>query len=314
MPDHSLENLLSMLEIHIQSVTLWEIGPNVLLDHPPLDEIVVHHMLEGEGWLEVEGSAPLRLRPGTVAIVPRGRRKRIAALRGRGGARAAGSLWRVTDDGRQIVDATGGAEPEIRLVCEILSPHHASSIGLFDNLIDPIAEDLSHLPTARAAADVALAECAAPRFGSQALIETSVRQCLILALRRHYERHGADSALFSPYRNPRLAGIAGTIVRAPGQVYSVDALSASVGMSRSAFIKKFAECFGRSPMEFVAAVRLEAGARLLRTSELPVKAVASLVGFASRSHFSRAFRARYGVDPSAYRAGRDDSQGERTRS
>jgi hypothetical protein len=54
-------------------------------------------------------------------------------------------------------------------------------------------------------------------------------------------------------------------------------------------------------MDFVQAVRLRTAARLLQTSELPVKAVAAAVGYSSRSHFSRAFSGHFGVDPSAYR-------------
>ena len=54
-------------------------------------------------------------------------------------------------------------------------------------------------------------------------------------------------------------------------------------------------------MEFVAKTRLHHAAELLRGTDLPVKAIAASIGFASRSHFSRAFRAAYGRDPRAYR-------------
>jgi AraC family transcriptional regulator, activator of mtrCDE len=40
---------------------------------------------------------------------------------------------------------------------------------------------------------------------------------------------------------------------------------------------------------------------MLRAGDLPVQKVADAAGFASRSHFSRAFRAAFGVDPSTYR-------------
>ena len=73
-------------------------------------------------------------------------------------------------------------------------------------------------------------------------------------------------------------------------------------MSRSGFSKTFAETFGETPMDFVLRTRLHCAAKLLRISELPVKSIAASAGFASRSHFSRAFKAAYGADPSAYRA------------
>ncbi len=41
---------------------------------------------------------------------------------------------------------------------------------------------------------------------------------------------------------------------------------------------------------------------LAALSDLPVKTVAARAGFASRSHFSRAFKAFAGADPAGYRA------------
>jgi AraC-like DNA-binding protein len=41
---------------------------------------------------------------------------------------------------------------------------------------------------------------------------------------------------------------------------------------------------------------------MLKGSDLPVKSIAASVGYASRSHFSRAFQAKFGIDPSAFRS------------
>jgi AraC-like DNA-binding protein len=51
---------------------------------------------------------------------------------------------------------------------------------------------------------------------------------------------------------------------------------------------------------------MQRAAKLLATTDLPVKAVAGRVGYRSRSHFSRAFKARYGVDPAGFRTGAAD--------
>jgi AraC family transcriptional regulator, regulatory protein of adaptative response / methylphosphotriester-DNA alkyltransferase methyltransferase len=48
--------------------------------------------------------------------------------------------------------------------------------------------------------------------------------------------------------------------------------------------------------------RLEAAARLLATPSLTVRDVAQRVGFHQSPHFARAFRRRYGISPSTYRA------------
>jgi AraC family transcriptional regulator, activator of mtrCDE len=52
----------------------------------------------------------------------------------------------------------------------------------------------------------------------------------------------------------------------------------------------------------VQRVRLRLGAQLLSTTDLPIKVIASSVGYSSRSCFLRAFRSAYGADPTAFRA------------
>lgn len=56
-----------------------------------------------------------------------------------------------------------------------------------------------------------------------------------------------------------------------------------------------------SPMEFVDKTRLHHAAELLRSTNVPIKVIAGSIGFASRSHFSRAFRDAYSTDPSTFR-------------
>src|SRR5690606_41452494 len=47
---------------------------------------------------------------------------------------------------------------------------------------------------------------------------------------------------------------------------------------------------GTTPNEYLAVLRINAASRLLRTTELSVKEIASACGFQSHSHFSQLFR------------------------
>ena len=57
-------------------------------------------------------------------------------------------------------------------------------------------------------------------------------------------------------------------------------------------------------MDFLKEVRLRRAGDLLRVGDLPIKAIAARVGYSSRSHFSRSFKAFAGTDPATYRAAR----------
>jgi len=54
--------------------------------------------------------------------------------------------------------------------------------------------------------------------------------------------------------------------------------------------------------EDLTARRMDAAAELLSKPAIPVRDVASRVGYCHASHFARAFQQRYGVSPSAFRA------------
>jgi AraC family transcriptional activator of mtrCDE len=73
-------------------------------------------------------------------------------------------------------------------------------------------------------------------------------------------------------------------------------------MSRSTFSDRFGAAFGRSPIAYVREVRLRKAADMLRATDRPIDAIASRVGFASRSHFSQAFRDLFGESPSVLRS------------
>ncbi len=89
--------------------------------------------------------------------------------------------------------------------------------------------------------------------------------------------------------------------RKPAEAHTVSRLAKLVGMSRSNFAETFRCCFGRSPMEFLRATRMDHAAHLLRTSSLPVKLIGASVGYGSRTSFAHAFRRAFDQSPVDFR-------------
>ncbi len=71
-------------------------------------------------------------------------------------------------------------------------------------------------------------------------------------------------------------------------------------VSRSQLFRKIKSLTGQSPSELIRDVRLQRAALLLAGGGTSAKEVAYNCGFESASHFSRAFKARYGVSPTEY--------------
>ncbi|CAB3748465.1 helix-turn-helix transcriptional regulator [Paraburkholderia humisilvae] len=61
---------------------------------------------------------------------------------------------------------------------------------------------------------------------------------------------------------------------------------------------------GQSPMRYVTSLRLDHAARLLADETLQVKQIAFSCGFINASHFSKAFKQKYGVTPREFRTAR----------
>lgn len=81
---------------------------------------------------------------------------------------------------------------------------------------------------------------------------------------------------------------------------TVEELARSVAMSPSHFAHRFRDVARMSPMRYVKNVRLgQARLRMLRDG-LGASEAALAVGYASPSHFTRDFKARYGASPAAY--------------
>lgn len=78
-----------------------------------------------------------------------------------------------------------------------------------------------------------------------------------------------------------------------------------LGMSRANFYRKVKTTTGLSPIELIRNIRLEAGAQLLRETNLNISEIAQKTGFSSRSYFARNFKLVYGITPKDYQ---DDNQ------
>jgi two-component system response regulator YesN len=74
------------------------------------------------------------------------------------------------------------------------------------------------------------------------------------------------------------------------------------GLSASALSHVFKGRTGTTPARYIKSARMEKAKKLLESSFLSVKEIASRVGVADLSHFVRDFEQRYGLSPVRYRS------------
>lgn len=82
--------------------------------------------------------------------------------------------------------------------------------------------------------------------------------------------------------------------------YTVDQLSADVGIERSVLWRKLQALVGQSPSEFIRSLRLKHAAELLATGRYSIQDISWKVGFNTPRYFSSYFKEMFGVTPSQY--------------
>ena len=81
----------------------------------------------------------------------------------------------------------------------------------------------------------------------------------------------------------------------------VTGIARAVGVHPVTLARGFRRRFGCTLGEFVRQRRIERAMEQLRSTRIPLAAIAAATGFADQSHFSNLFRRRVGISPSHYR-------------
>lgn len=123
------------------------------------------------------------------------------------------------------------------------------------------------------------------------------------AVRSWVENGCASDQWLVRVRDPHIARAVAAMREAPGEPWTVDRLARVASASRTVFAERFRELVGDSPSRYLATVRVEQAAELLRDDGLSIGEVAHRLGYGSDVAFSRAFRRVTGVSPAAWRRG-----------
>lgn len=297
-----LEKLLAGLEVQVRTFAICSIERGAALPLAATDLPTVHYSLTGSGSVQLGKAPPIAFGRHSVIIMPPAM---PMVVRADGDPSHRGPLVRRCEplsDG--LVHLKSGAEaPAVVLACGRITATYQKAAGLFDHLSEPLIDDFACEDGICRPFETLLAELAAPRPGTLSLADSLMQQCLVLILRRYCASGECRLPWLSALEDPRLNRAVAEMLAHPERDFSLEGLAELAGMSRSAFAAHFAAAFERTPMELLKEMRLRRAAQLLRSTDLPVKSVAPRVGYDSRSYFSRAFKAFYGVDPAAYRRG-----------
>jgi AraC family transcriptional activator of mtrCDE len=263
-----LDKLLSNLSVTVAPFALCQVADGWRLRLPTPTQTVLHFVLKGSGRI---GDSPLTtrvLKPGYMAVVPPGSYHVLEAGDPVTDERILNDA--PSDPGVHRLAAGSATDQGLVIACGTIDVSYGQALDLFHG-------------------------------GSTAMAGTLMTQCLLHMFRRLPSEGDRAMTWLIALQDARLARAVENVLDDPSATHTVESLSDSAAMSRSAFAALFTRSFGRPPMAFVHHIRMQRACDLLGGTIMSVDEIATRVGFASRSHFAQSFKKHTGLSPYNFR-------------
>jgi AraC-like DNA-binding protein len=94
--------------------------------------------------------------------------------------------------------------------------------------------------------------------------------------------------------------LARKIAKDVAKPYSLESLSLETGLTQAKLQEGFKLLYSKTVTEYIRNVRLEAARDYMVTTDMNISEIVYTIGFSSRSYFSKIFREKFGISPSAF--------------
>ena len=282
---------------------------------PGSEHVMEYHVVtRGEAWAAIVGEAPVRMAAGDIVVVPHGDRHVISSAPSPRPLPAdVGWYLATANDPKPILVSLTGTG-RISAVADDDGAQTVVACGFlgcdlrpFNPLIATLPR-LLHIPAEGAegwsvhAVRQAVHESRERRPGSAAVLERLSEMLFVDAVRRYIDRLPQDGTGWLAGLRDDCVGAALALIHAdPGHPWTVEELSARVGLSRSALHDRFVRFVNDAPMQYLARWRMQVAATRLRETDDPITTVGLELGYGSEAAFSRAFKRIVGSAPSEWR-------------
>lgn len=162
--------------------------------------------------------------------------------------------------------------------------------------------DQAHATPLQQTLQLLASEAAHPDFGSPLVLRRLADILLIQAMRVHIASGGCgETGWLRALADRQIGAALESMHKNIGQGWTVAALAAAAGMSRSAFAVRFKELVGEAPLEYLTRWRIYQAAMLLREGDKPLVDIAHSIGYDAGGAFHKAFKRIMGATPGDYR-------------
>lgn len=258
--------------------------------------IKCYAVVAGGCWLSIEGTDdPVRLGAGDCFVLPTGRPFRLGSHLD-GPAVPASEIFPPARRGGVVTIGDGAGLSLVGSRFAVSSSHADLLLGLLPPIIHirerPAQEAL------RWCVEQMMLELRNGQPGNALAVRHLAHLMLVQALRVPLIDGNPDRrGWFFALSDRRLGAALMAIHDDPARSWTLQALGAVAGMSRSTFAARFKEQLGEPAIHYVARWRMILACEQLEHSNVPVAAIATSLGYESESAFSTAFKRLMGCSP-----------------
>ena len=271
----------------------WQIQPNIAENQ----YVGAFHLIEqGECWLTLD-KKQIHLQAGDIFFLPQNRPHLIA---GQAQNLSENNVPHAQDNRSTLfkVYSIGQNSADLKMFCGLF--YYSKPSLLIDSLPEYLHLSLNDTPV-QPLIRLMQQEADNHQSGAKSLMDALVTVLFIYILRHGLQANLLHCGLFAGLQDKRLGKVLEQLFNAPQQAWNMDALAALAAMSRANFMRVFQQKIGMAPGKFLTQLRLQEAALLLNKTQKNILSVALEVGYQSEAHFSKAFKALYGMTPSQYR-------------
>jgi len=265
---------LEALFLHFAvSARVFNVGP--ICGVNDVDEPGMGHLhVVRDGWLDVHhgGRRAIEIREPTLLLYPRPMPHRF------------------------VSDPVRGAE----LTCARLAFQGGAANPIAAALPAVIAMPLSSLGWTSALLDALFHEAGHDYCGRKVVLDRLFEVLFVQVLRTLMHRGETQVGMMAGLEDPKLRHVLVAMHERPEEDWSLEALAARAGMSRSAFANAFRDVVGLTPGAYLQRWRIGIAQQALREGRA-LKRIADEVGYGSEAALSRAFKAQTGLSPRRWR-------------
>jgi AraC-like DNA-binding protein len=274
------------------------------IEIPYREGVRFHFVAEGSCWMRSTAHEPLFLDTGDVVLLPHGTghvisdqpHRRAQPLQEVGPRLIGNSTYQLSGGGGgartllvccTIAFEGPTAHPLLELLPDVLlvrkSDHVEQSLPLLLNLM--------------------ATEVANSRIGAATIMARLADIVMTQIVRAWIETRRSDlTGWLAAVKDSQIGTALARIHRQPGEDWTIEALAAAAGMSRSLFAERFSALLGIAPARYLTQWRMRLAAVWLKNENMTVVEVANRLGYASDAAFSRAFKRFFGMTPSDRRS------------